>query len=66
MLAEGGDRAATVRGAYLRVLNPPPTAEQVRVAAAFLEAFGHGADPAAAAAALTQTLLASAEFLYLY
>ena len=56
---------AVVRGAYLRILNRVPLPVESRDAAAFLDAFG-GADPAPAAAALCQTLFASAEFLYVY
>jgi len=67
ILAQTAAPEPLIRNAYTLILNRAPTATETQHASAFLKAFGaESPDPLNAAAALCQTLFATAEFRYLY
>jgi len=67
LAARTKDGDVLIREAYALILNRAPNAGEVRDAAELLTGFAETSpEPAAAAAALCQTLFASAEFRYLY
>ncbi|QDU25302.1 Planctomycete cytochrome C [Anatilimnocola aggregata] len=67
VIQEGGDDAAIIRSAYLRILNRSPGEDEIKDAKAFLIEFrAADADKQSAVAALCQSLFASAEFVYLH
>ena len=57
---------ALIQDAYVLILNRPPSDEEQREAAVFLNSLTNSSDRRAAAATFCQTLFASAEFRFLY
>ena len=67
VLRENPDDELLARTAYLRILNRLPSPDEATDAKSFLSDFrAAGADQESAAAALCQSLFASAEFVYLH
>jgi hypothetical protein len=66
LLKDSSDPASLVVAAYELILSRSPDEMERAEGAQFLEQFQFAAEPERALAALCQTLLASAEFAYLY
>lgn len=66
LLRKAKDHDTLIRDAYELILNRAPRDEEQREAVKFLQSLTTSSDPQSAAAALCQTLFASAEFRYLY